>query len=83
MSFDWLNRLVRRVNNGRDLESRSEAVLFTTVGVFLLVIWSMIGFLVLCMVCSAPIFFGSIAIVIGLVYFLSTKIKLRGDGDES
>lgn len=80
MSFEWLNRLVRTFN-GRSPRTRAEAFgLLVQMG-FLIFGGGLACSLLVLILLRLWFVTLPIAIVVGLVYFLSTKVKLRGDGD--
>ncbi len=84
MQFDWLNQLVRRFTWRNEApRTRGEALGVMALLAAMSVMALGIGFMVIAAFMEFPVFMVIIALVVGLVYFLSTKVQLRGDGDES
>ena len=78
--YNWLNKMLTCLF-GSPPADRADAffglVMLGSIAVFgLVVLWFL-----LFVFWAAPTFVTAIAILIGLVYFLSTKVKLDGDGD--
>ena len=81
MKFKWLNWFIQGMYDGKP-DNRWDAAF----GVLMFVVVSaailLVGLMILSFTLNHPVFAIFLAIVVGLVYFLSTKVDLDGDGGD-